>query len=78
MEQLVEPKSSVFVDRRGPDAARQPEVPERCQFYDLRDSMKTEVNELAEAVDQYKLRHRRRFITFEELHDVIVDLGYSK
>ena len=23
--------------------------------------------ELAEAIDQYKLRHRRRFITFEEI-----------
>ena len=78
MERLVEPKSSVFVDRRGPDVARQPEVLERRQFCDSQDSMKPEVNELAEAVDQYKLRHRRRFITFEELHDVIVDLSYSK
>lgn len=34
--------------------------------------------ELAEAVDQYKLRHRRRFITFEELYDVIAELGYHK
>ncbi len=37
-----------------------------------------EVVELAEAVDQYKLRHRRRFITFEELFDVMASLGYHK
>jgi hypothetical protein len=30
------------------------------------------------AIDQYKLRHRRRFITFEELYDVIAGLGYHK
>ena len=42
------------------------------------DSMRQEVTELAEAIDQYKLRHRRRFITFEELYDVINSLGYHK
>jgi hypothetical protein len=36
------------------------------------------VNELAQAVDQYKLMHRRRFITFEELYDLIVALGYHR
>jgi hypothetical protein len=33
---------------------------------------------LAQAIDQYKLRHRRRFITFEELYDVMASLGYHK
>jgi hypothetical protein len=33
---------------------------------------------LAEAVDQYKLLHRQRFITFEELFDVVSSLGYHK
>jgi hypothetical protein len=37
-----------------------------------------EVTELAEAVDQYKLRHRRRYLSFEELYEVIAELGYSK
>jgi len=36
------------------------------------------VNELAQAIDQYKLSHRRRFVTFEELYDVMVGLGYHK
>jgi hypothetical protein len=35
------------------------------------------VKELAEAIDRYKLQHRRRFITFEELHGVITSLGYQ-
>ena len=37
-----------------------------------------EVAELSEAVDQYKLKHHRRFITFEELYGVITELGYHK
>ena len=35
-------------------------------------------DELAEAVDNYKLRHRRRFITYEELYDVMASLGYHR
>ena len=26
----------------------------------------------------YKLHHRRRFITFEELYDVMISLGYHR
>ena len=37
-----------------------------------------QLQELAEAVDQYKMRHRRRFITFEELFEVVKSLGYHK
>ncbi len=68
---------SSFVDRRQPGSARK-EGGERRQFVDSRQTFRPEVIELAEAVDQYKLRHRRRFITFEELYDVIADLGYRK
>lgn len=66
-----------FVDRRQASGARK-EGGERRQFVDSRSTFRPEVIELAEAVDQYKLRHRRRFITFEELFDVIAELGYSK
>ena len=69
---------SPFVNRRHVDAARKEGGTERRQFVDSRDTFRPEVLELAEAVDQYKLRHRRRFITFEELYDVIADLGYRK
>lgn len=51
---------------------------ERRQFSDSRDSDRPEVRELAEAIDQYKLLHRRRFVTFDELYDVLVSLGYHK
>ena len=66
-----------FADRRQPGGNRK-EGGERRQFVDSRRTFRPEVIELAEAVDQYKLRHRRRFITFEELYDVIAELGYSK
>ena len=68
---------SEFVDRRQNSGPRR-EGSERRQFVDSRQSFRPEVIELAEAVDQYKLRHRRRFITFEELYDVIAGLGYRK
>lgn len=71
------PGVSQFADRRQTGGARR-EGGERRQFVDSRQSFRPEVIELAEAVDQYKLRHRRRFITFEELYDVIAELGYRK
>ena len=52
--------------------------PERRQFRDSHTSTNPEVSELAQAVDQYKLNHRRRFITYEELYSVIAGLGYKK
>ncbi len=52
--------------------------PERRQFRDSHSSTNPQVSELAQAVDQYKLNHRRRFITYEELHHVITELGYKK
>lgn len=78
MQQVIEQKGAApFVDRRQQGGARQGGA-ERRQFVDSRDSLRPEVSELAEAVDQYKLRHRRRFITFEELYNVISELGYHK
>jgi hypothetical protein len=71
------PSVSPFVDRRHASGYRK-EGGERRQFVDSRQTFRPEVIELAEAVDQYKLRHRRRFITFEELYDVIAGLGYRK
>jgi hypothetical protein len=71
------PSIAPFVDRRMASGARR-EGSERRQFVDSRQTFRPEVIELAEAVDQYKLRHRRRFITYEELYDVIAELGYRK
>jgi hypothetical protein len=79
MQPVVEQKSPPFVDRRQTaGSVGASNGVERRQFRDSRDSGRPEVNELAEAVDQYKLVHRRRFITFEELYDVIASLGYRK
>ena len=51
---------------------------ERRQFRDGDRSARPEVAELADAVDSYKSQNRRRFITFEELLDVMQQLGYHK
>ena len=65
-----------FADRRS-EPGRSPGV-ERRQFAATRDSQRPEVNELAEAIDDYKLQNRRRFITVDELHNIVVGLGYSR
>lgn len=77
MQQILEQKLTDYVERRVTNEGRV-EGSERRQFVDSRSSLRPEVVELAEAVDQYKLRHRRRFITFEELFDVMDGLGYHK
>lgn len=70
-------QATTFVDRRQISGPRR-EGLERRQFVDSRQSFRPEVIELAEAVDRYKLRHRRRFITYEELYDVMAELGYHR
>jgi hypothetical protein len=70
--------ASQFADRRAPRPEGRPGGPERRQFTTTPSSMKPEVAELAQAVDQYKMEHRRRFITFEELFNVMTSLGYHK
>ena len=72
-------KAAEFENRRQRDGLDRPEgLPERRQFRDAREYSDPDAKELAEAIDQYKLVHRRRFITYEELHTVITGLGYSK
>lgn len=78
MESLVEQQQAGFVDRRGSGSDRPLGVPERRQFRASHNSERPEVTELANAVDQYKLTRRRRFITYEELYDVISELGYHR
>lgn len=51
---------------------------ERRQFCDGKRSSRPEVVELADAVDNYKAQNCRRFITFEELFDVMQSLGYHR
>jgi hypothetical protein len=78
MQTVIEQQNSQpFVDRRAQAAARDG-VPERRQFSASVSTTNPAIAELSEAVDQYKLRHHRRFITFDELFNVITELGYHK
>lgn len=77
MQPTIEQKPVDFVDRRKSGEGRSAGA-ERRQFADSRDTLRPAVAELAEAVDRYKLVHRRRFITFDELYDVVSGLGYHK
>jgi hypothetical protein len=75
---LLEAPNTVFVERRQRDIATPPAVAERRQFRDGDRSARPEVAELANAIDDYKIAYRRRFITFEELYDVMTSLGYHR
>ena len=65
-----------FIDRRSNEGA-QPAV-ERRQFANSYGELTPEAQELAVAIDEYKLRNRRRFVTFEEMLSIVKDLGYHK
>jgi len=51
---------------------------ERRQFGNSHSGLSPEAKELAEAIDAYKLQNRRRYVTFEEMLQVIQALGYEK
>jgi hypothetical protein len=74
----VEPMAPSFVDRRNGEPRALPANGERRQFSDGHDELSPAARELALAVDQYKLSRRRRFITYEEMLDVMKSLGYAK
>ena len=67
-----------FVDRRGPVQLADQPLFERRQFANSYDELSPEARELAQAIDAYKLMHRRRFITYEEMLGVVKGLGYGK
>ncbi|MBX3412686.1 MAG: hypothetical protein KF708_08360 [Pirellulales bacterium] len=67
-----------FIDRRHGETPVQPIGRERRQFANSHDDLSPDARELAAAVDQYKLLHRRRFITYEELLSVFRSLGYQR
>jgi hypothetical protein len=67
-----------FVDRRGPVSLEGEPVFERRQFANSYEELSPDAAELARAIDGYKVQHRRRFITFEEMLAVIKSLGYSR
>lgn len=70
--------SNTFTDRRGPINAGDEPLFERRQFANSYEELSPEAADLARAIDGYKVQHRRRFVTFEEMLSVIKSLGYSK
>ena len=78
MSQGLEAPSASFIDRRtyGPEP-RSP-VCERRQFTNSHEDLSPPARELALAIDEYKVQHRRRFITYEEMLAVVKSLGYHK
>jgi hypothetical protein len=78
MTTATELESGPFVDRRNYDAGADAPGRERRQFTNSHEGLSPEARELAIAVDRYKLAHRRRFITYEEMLGVLKDMGYRK
>jgi hypothetical protein len=67
-----------FADRRNQITQVGPPGQERRQFSNGYDELSLEARELGQAIDSYKVMHRRRFITYEEMLSVVKSLGYSK
>lgn len=79
MSQGLGTPNEPFVDRRSYDTASPPPAGrERRQFTNSYEGLSPQAIELAQAIDQYKMRHRRRFITYEEMLSVIQSLGYQQ
>lgn len=77
LETLVVPMAEKsFHERRLQSDSRDGGM-ERRQFGNSHEALSPEARDLATAIDGYKLRHRRRFITYEEMLAVIKGLGYN-
>lgn len=69
---------ALFLDRRSYDPGVGRPAQERRQFANSYEELSPEARDLATAIDEYKLVHRRRFITYEEMLSVVKSLGYAK
>jgi hypothetical protein len=82
MSQVLQSSTTIgpvsFVDRRDPAATELRPICERRQFGNSHEGLSPDAAELAQAIDQYKLCHRRRFITCEEILAVVKSLGYRR
>lgn len=66
-----------FVDRRQASESSSG-TGERRQFGNSYHNLSFAGQELAEAIDAYKLEYRRRYITTDELLGVLTKLGYHR
>lgn len=79
MPQLLEiPPDQEFIERRNREQPLGAPGRERRQFADSYEGLSRPAQELALAIDSYKVAHRRRFITYEEMLSVVTSLGYHK
>ncbi len=78
MSQGLDTTSGSFVNRRDYTTGTAKPGVERRQFSNSHDGLSDEARELALAIDEYKLQHRRRFITYEEMLTVVKGLGYHR
>ncbi len=65
-----------FVDRRQARDAKSPT--ERRQFGNSYRELSSAGRELAIAIDEYKVNHRRRYITPDEMLKIMMELGYHR
>lgn len=70
--------SHSFSDRRSSEVVPIPPGVERRQFSNTYQELSPNGRELAFAMDEYKVRHRRRFITYDEMIHILAGLGYKK
>ena len=66
-----------FVDRRRVQST-DPNRPERRQFGSSHTGLSDAGRELALAIDQYKIENHRRYLTCDEILQVLKKLGYSR
>lgn len=66
-----------FADRRSQTTAV-PAASERRQFGNSHHGLSDDGRELALAIDRYKLENHRRYLTCDEMIQVLGELGYSK
>ena len=78
MSQGIDSQSQDFVERRSFDVSQRTPEMERRQFANSLDELSPDAQELGRAIDEYKLSHRRRFITYEETLSLIHSLGYHR
>ncbi len=77
MSQGLDSPTDQFVERRDVTDTASP-LRERRQFVNSHEELSPDAAELARAIDGYKLHHRRRFVTYEEMLSVVESLGYHK
>ena len=78
MTTAITQDAPAFIDRRSEFSTGVAPGVERRQFANSHDELSPDAAELAQAIDDYKIRHRRRFVTFEEMLSVMKSLGYSR